>query len=119
MRCLSCVDFLIWGRDSHSLHLSRAQFWQHVAWGRRGILRKKKSLQGCIVACSCLQPWQARCYRMQVKLSFTETLRAGLTSLKIAFLEDLKDEDITNLKPLSRLQVLVVNVRLCRNDVYV
>ena len=56
---------------------------------------------------------------MQVKLSFTETLRAGLTSLKIAFLEDLKDEDITNLKPLSRLQVLVVNVRLCRNDVYV
>lgn len=49
---------------------------------------------------------------MQVKLSFTETLRAGLTSLKIAFIEDLKDEDITNLKPLSRLQVLVVNVRL-------
>ncbi len=54
MRCLSCVDFLIWGRDSHSLHLSRAQFWQHVAWGRRGILRKKSKIFAGLHCCVLL-----------------------------------------------------------------
>ncbi len=64
MRCLSCVDFLIWGRDSHSLHLSRAQFWQHVAWGRRGILRKKNLCRVALLralACNRGKPGATAC----------------------------------------------------------